>query len=35
VIEKDVKANIFLFRILWYIELQGPFQQKLEFITVW
>jgi hypothetical protein len=34
VIEKDVKANIFLFRILWFIELQGPLQQKLEFITV-
>ena len=35
VIEKDVKANIFLFRTLWFIELQGPLQQKLEFITVW
>jgi hypothetical protein len=34
-IEKDVKANIFLFRTLWIIELQGPLQQKLEFITVW
>ena len=34
-IEKDVKANIFLFPTLWFIELQGPFQQKLEFITVW
>ena len=34
VIEKDVKANIFLFRTLWFIELQGPLQQKLEFITV-
>ena len=34
-IEKDVKANIFLFRTLWFIELQGPLQQKLEFITVW
>ena len=35
VIEKDVKANIFLFRTLWFIELQGPLQQKLQFITVW
>ena len=35
VIEKDVKANIFPFRTLWFIELQGPLQQKLEFITVW
>jgi hypothetical protein len=35
VIEKVVKANIFLFRTLWFIELQGPLQQKLEFITVW
>jgi hypothetical protein len=35
VIEKDVKANIFLFWTLWYIELQGPFQPKLESITVW
>ena len=35
VIEKDVKANIFLFRTLWFIELQGPLQQKLDFITVW
>ena len=34
-IEKDVKANIFLFRTLWFIELQGPLQQKLQFITVW
>jgi hypothetical protein len=34
-IEKDVKANIFLFRTLWFIELQGPLQQKLEYITVW
>ena len=34
-IEKDVKANIFLFRTLWFIELQGPLQQKLKFITVW
>ena len=34
VIEKDVKANIFLFRNLWFIELQGPLQQKLEIITV-
>ena len=34
-IEKDVKANIFLFRTLWFIELQGPLQQKLEFSTVW
>ena len=35
VIEKDVKANIFLFRTLWFIELQGPLQQKLESIAVW
>ena len=35
VIEKDVKANIFLFRTLWFIELQGPMQQKLEIIKVW
>jgi hypothetical protein len=35
VIEKDVKSNIFLFWTLWYIELQGPLQQKLEFVTVW
>jgi hypothetical protein len=35
VIEKDVKANIFLFRTLWFIEIQGPLQQKLDFITVW
>jgi hypothetical protein len=35
VIEKDVKANIFLFRTLWFIELQGPLQQKLEIITIW
>ena len=35
VIEKDVKANIFLFPTLWFIEFQGPLQQKLEFITVW
>ena len=35
VIEKDVKDNIFLFRTLWFIEVQGPLQQKLEFITVW
>ena len=34
-IEKDVKANILLFRTLWFIELQGPLQQKLEFIAVW
>jgi hypothetical protein len=34
VIEKDVKANIFLFRTLWYIELQRPLQQKLEIFTV-
>ena len=24
-----------LFRTLWFIELQGPLLQKLEFITVW
>ena len=35
VIEKDVKANIFLFRTLWFIEFQGPLQQKVEVITVW
>jgi hypothetical protein len=35
VIEKNVKANIFLFRTLWFIELQGPIQQKLEIIKVW
>ena len=34
-IEKDVKPNIFLFRTLWFIELQGHLQQKLECITVW
>jgi hypothetical protein len=35
VIEKNVKANIFLFRTLWFIEIQRPLQQKLEFFTVW
>ena len=29
------KLTFFLFRTLWFIELQGPLQQKLEFITVW
>jgi hypothetical protein len=32
-IEKDVKANIFLFRTLWFFEFQGPLQQKLEYIV--
>ena len=34
-IEKDVKANIFLFWTLWFIEFQGLLQQKLKFFTVW